>query len=166
MRNTWLVCLITKTQSKWLRIFAWKYKRFNKCDKNNDNFTMSIFPFLSDSILKRKKKKKHMTFVDRKLGLSSNYSWLIVYPGRYTHRGRRLGSVVLDSDRKNKDPRAHRDRAVQFSAHECLIFNRIAAMPRLGRGNVLRGKLNSIASCWLTKHEARVRMPSTEIDHH
>lgn len=83
-------------------------------------------------------------------------------------RGRRLGStsVVLDSDRKNKDPRAHRDRAVQFSAHECLIFNRIAAMPRLGRGNVLRGKLNSIASCWLTKHEARVRMPSTEIDHH
>lgn len=44
-----------KSEFKWLRIFAWKYKRFNKYNKNSDNSTMSIFLFLSDSILKRKK---------------------------------------------------------------------------------------------------------------
>lgn len=34
----------------------------------------------------------------------------------------------------------------QLSAHEYLIFNRTAAMPT-AVGNVLRRKLNSIASC-------------------
>lgn len=96
-----------------------------------------------------------MTFVDRKLGLSSNYSWLIVYPGRCTRRWRRLGSTsaVLYSSRKNKDPRAHRDGAVQFSAHECLIFNRIAAMPRWGKRKRAPWKIKFY--CFLLTDKAR-----------
>lgn len=99
--------------------------------------------------------RKHMTFVDRKLGLSSNYSWLIVYPGRCTRRWRRLGSTsaVLYSSRKNKDPRAHRDGAVQFSAHECLIFNRIAAMPRWGKRKRAPWKIKFY--CFLLTDKAR-----------